>query len=187
MRVKKFFRCRSRKKVWSYLPAGTAQTLRLSEFWHGSQRIVVGDSTFSSIKTAIECQKKGLFYSGIVKTDFAKDYLSDVFRYPAKGDHVSLTTVVENCKLLAVGWKDKTFKMFISTCGITLPGQPHQKYRYFHDGDVVVTEINRPQLVSQYFGAASKIDVHNHFRLLIMETAWGTQTWCCNILWSGCH
>ena len=92
---------------------------------------------------------------------------------------MSLTTVVENCKLLAVGWKNKTVKMFISTCGTALPGQPHQKYRYSHDGDVVVTEINRPQLVSQYFGAASKIDVHNHFRkgLLNIETVWGTQTW----------
>ena len=72
------------EKKWSYLPAGTAQTLRLSEFWHGSQRIVVGDSAFSSVTTAIECQKKGLFYSGIVKTaskEFPKDYLSDVSRY----------------------------------------------------------------------------------------------------------
>ena len=54
--------------------------------------------------------------------------MSDVSRHPAKGDHVSLTTLVENCKLQAVGWKDKTVKMFISTCGTTLPGQPHQKY-----------------------------------------------------------
>ena len=101
------------EKEWSYLPAGTAQTLRLSEFWHGSQRIVVGDSAFSSVTTAIECQKKGLFYSSIVKTaskEFPKDYLSNVSRYPAKEDHVSLTTVVENCKLLAVGWKDKLLK-----------------------------------------------------------------------------
>ena len=69
------------------MPAGTAQTLRLSEFWHGSQRIVVGDSAFSSVTTAIECQKKGLFYSGIVKT------ASKEFPKEAKGDHVSLTTV----------------------------------------------------------------------------------------------
>ena len=112
-------------KKWSYLSAGTVQTLRLSEFWHGSQRIVVGDSAFSSVTAAIECQKKGLFYSGIVKTaskEFPKDYLSNVSRYPAKGDHVSLTTVVENCKLLhvAVGWKDKTVKMFISVAPLFL-------------------------------------------------------------------
>ena len=175
--------------------AGTAQTLRLSELWHGSQRIVVGDSAFSSVTTAIECQKKGLFYSGIVKTaskEFPKDYLSDVSRYPVKGEHVSLTTVVENCKLLAVGWKDKTVKTFISTCGTTLPGQPHQKYRYSHNGDLIVTEINRPQLVSQYFGAASKIDVHNHFRqgLLNIEIGMGDADLlvspCCNNFWSDC-
>ena len=102
------------------------KTLRLSEFWHGSQRIVVGDSAFSSVTAAIECQKKGLLYSGIVKTasnEFPKDYLSDVSRYPAKGDHVSLTTVVENCKLPHVADGDgrtKTVKMFISVAPLFL-------------------------------------------------------------------
>ena len=56
------------------------KTLRLSDPWHGSGRIVVADSAFSSVITAIECRKKGLFYSGIVKTasqEFPKDYLDD--------------------------------------------------------------------------------------------------------------
>ena len=41
------------KKKWSHLPAGTAQTLRLSEPWHGTGRIIVADSAFSSGTTAI--------------------------------------------------------------------------------------------------------------------------------------
>ena len=56
------------QKKWFQLPAGTAQTLRLSDPWHGSGRIVVADAAFSSVTTAIECRKKGLFYSVIVKT-----------------------------------------------------------------------------------------------------------------------
>ena len=57
--------------------------------------------------------------------------------------------------------------------------QTHQKYHYTRDGDVVISEVPRPQLVSLYFDAASKIDVHNHLRqgLLNIEDAWGTQTW----------
>ena len=49
------------QKMWSHLPAGTAQTLRLSDPWHGSGRIIVADSAFSSVTTTIECRKKGLF------------------------------------------------------------------------------------------------------------------------------
>ena len=170
------------QKKWSLLPAGTAQTLRLSDPWHGSGRIIVADSAFSSVTTAIECRKKGLFYSGIVKTasrEFPKDYLDDPSKYAGRGNHMTLTTTIENCKLIALGWKDKTIKKFISTCGTTQPGKPHQRYHYTRDGDVIVSEVPRPQLVSQYFDAASKIDVHNHLRqgLLNIEDAWGTQTW----------
>ena len=46
------------EKKWSYLPAGTAQTLRLSEFWHGSQRIIVGDSAFSSVNNCHSMPKE---------------------------------------------------------------------------------------------------------------------------------
>ena len=81
------------QKKWSHLPAGTAQTLRLSDPWHGSGRIVVADSAFSSVTTAIECRKKGLFYSGIVKTascEFPKDYLDDPSKYAGRGNHMTL-------------------------------------------------------------------------------------------------
>ena len=115
---------------WSHLPAGTAQTLRLSDPWHGSGRIVVADSAFSSVTTAIECRMKALFYCGIVKTasrEFLKDYLDDPSKYAGRGNHMTLTTI-ENCKLIALGWKEKTIKKFISTCGTTQPAKPHQKH-----------------------------------------------------------
>lgn len=80
---------------------------------------------------------------------------------------------MDNCSLIALGWKDKTIKTFISICGTTLPGQPHQKHRYTKDGDLTTSEVQQPQLVSQYFGAACKINVHNHLRqgLLSIEEA----------------
>ena len=45
------------EKKWSHLPAGTAHTLRVSEPWHGTGRILVADSAFSSVTTAVECKK----------------------------------------------------------------------------------------------------------------------------------
>eukprot|EP00731_Ephydatia_muelleri_P012032 Em0006g926a len=170
------------KKKWSHLPAGTAQTLRLSEPWHGTGRIIVADSAFSSVTTAIELKKCGLLFTGVVKTasrEFPKEYLNDACKYRHKGDHICLTTIIDNCNLIALGWKDKTIKSFVSTCGTTQPGEPHKKHRYSKEGDIITTEIPRPQLVSQYFSASSKIDVHNHLRqgLQNIEDAWGTQTW----------
>ena len=95
------------------------------------------------------------------------------------GDHVYLSTIVDNCSVIALGWKDKTTKTFITSCGTTLPDQPHQKHRYTKDGDLITSEVQHPQLVSQYSSAACKIDVHNHLRqgLLSIEEAWVTQTW----------
>ena len=170
------------KKKWSHLPAGTAQTLRLSEPWHGTGRIIVAYSAFSSVTTAIELKKCGLLFTGVVKTasrEFPKEYLNDACTYRHEGDHICLTTIIDNCNLIALGWKDKTIKSFVSTCGTTQPGEPHKKHRYSKEGDIITTEIPRPQLVSQYFSASSKIDVHNHLRqgLLNIEDAWGTQTW----------
>ena len=108
--------------------------------------------------------------------NFQRSILS---KYSFRGDHVSLTTIVDNCSLIGLGWKDKTIKTFISSCGTTLPGQPHLKHRYTKDGDLTTSKVQRPQLVSQYFSAACKIDVHNHLRqgLLSIEEAWITQTW----------
>ncbi|KAL5500807.1 hypothetical protein EMCRGX_G012412 [Ephydatia muelleri] len=143
------------KKKWSHLPAVT---------------------------TAVELKKCGLLFTGVVKTasrEFPKEYLNDACKYRHKGDHICLTTIIDNCNLIALGWKDKTIKSFVSTCGTTQPGEPHKKHRYSKEGDIITTEIPRPQLVSQYFSASSKIDVHNHLRqgLLNIEDAWGTQTW----------
>ena len=157
-------------------------TLRICEPWHGTGRILVADSAFASVTTAIECKKCGLFFTGILKTasrEYPKEYLSDPSRYNSRGDHISLATIVDDCSLIALGWKDKTIKTFISSCGTTLPGEPHVKYRYTKDGDLATSEVQRPQLVSQYFSAACKIDVHNHLRqgLLSIEEAWITQTW----------
>ncbi|XP_069354527.1 piggyBac transposable element-derived protein 3-like [Maniola hyperantus] len=58
----------SAKKWQRELGAGTATTLRLTEPWHGSGRVVVGDSWFASVKTAVELSKVGLYFIGLVKT-----------------------------------------------------------------------------------------------------------------------
>ena len=86
--------------------------------------------------------------------------------------------------MIALGWKDKTLKRFLSTCGTTVEGQPHTKkrYRVSEDGEsseIFYKTVKRPKLVEEYFDSASKIDVHNHLRQgsLALEEAWGTRKW----------
>ena len=55
-----------------------ATTLRLSEPWFGTKRVVMGDSWFASVLTAEKMYEKGLFFVGDVKTGsvrFPKDAL----------------------------------------------------------------------------------------------------------------
>ena len=120
--------------------------------------------------------------TGVLKTasqEYLRDYLNDTSKYPSRGDHICRTSTIDVCSLIALGWKDKNVKTFVSTCGTTLPGMPHQKHRYSHSGAIITTEVQRPQLASQYFSAAGKVDTHNHLQqgLLGVEEAWGTQTW----------
>ena len=47
---------------------GTTVTLRLTKDYLGINRTVRADSAVSSVKTAEELQKRGLHFTGIVKT-----------------------------------------------------------------------------------------------------------------------
>ena len=172
-------------KDWSALPAGTAWLLRLCEPYFGSHRIVRADSAFTSTTAAVMLGKRGLFLQGIVKgatKEFPAKYL-DNCQYQ-RGDHQAATATIEGVPMIALAWKDKTLKRFLSTCGTTVEGQPHTKKRYHvseggESSEIFCKTVKRPKLVEEYFDSASKIDVHNHLRQgsLALEEAWGTRKW----------
>ncbi|CAG4952550.1 unnamed protein product [Parnassius apollo] len=67
------------KKKWQReFGARTATTLRLTEPWRGSGRVIVGDSWFASVKTAVELFKVGLYFIGLVKTAHSFYPVSDM-------------------------------------------------------------------------------------------------------------
>ena len=59
------------KRYVSDFGATCATTLRLVEFIEASGRIVIGDSSFGSVKTAIKLREKGLYSIMLVKTNHA--------------------------------------------------------------------------------------------------------------------
>lgn len=171
----------SNKKWQRQFDAGTATTLRLTEPWHGSGRIVVGGSWFSSVKTAVELSKCGLFYIGMLKTahwNFPLKKLTDETP-PAKGSSVVAVAKVDNTDLYAISWRDRKVHTFISSCGTTLSGTPARKRRYDECGSVCFKEILRPKIVETYFDGAPSIDIHNHIRQsgLALEQVWKTHKW----------
>jgi hypothetical protein len=162
------------------LGAGTALLLRLTKEYSGTGRVVIADSAFASVKSAVELKKKhGLDFIGLVKTasrKFPKQYFTDL-DMKVRGDHVVLVAMEDDVNLMAVSWnegkKDKTTekivkKNIISTCGTTLAGQAHKKRRWqvHEDGTIskVTIDIKRPRVTEEYFTGAQAIDVHNHYR-----------------------
>lgn len=169
------------KKWQRELGAGTATTLRLTEPWHGTGRIVVGDSWFGSVKTSTELRKRGLYFLGMVKTAHKNYPLKEAVRRcpQGKGSAVVATARREETDLIAVAWRDLKVHTFVGTCSTTIPGQPCRKKRTNENGQVIFKEVSRPKLVEEYFSGAPAIDIHNHIRQdgLSLETVWSTQKW----------
>jgi hypothetical protein len=188
--------------------SGTSSLLRLTQPYagQGGVHVVVADSAFASVKTAIALLVHcGMGFIGLVKTAtkyFPKAYLN---AYPLtnRGDHTVLQAAVSPLlvvthptahgvapiNLMAVAWNDNKRKLLIATTGSTALGPPALKHRYraptAADGPdvgpciIFTKEVPRPLVVKTYFDNANAVDVHNHFRQggIHMEQAWQTQTW----------
>ncbi len=135
------------------LPHTVATTLRLVQNWFGSWRIVVGDSWFGSLPTAVQLKLKGLYctmmiktaHKGFPKTEFQEWFAghgrrvgtkakrrNDLERGSSKYYYLPLYHPGrrESIPVIAVGWADTTLKMMISTRGHTQEGVPSQRKRH---------------------------------------------------------
>ena len=174
--------------------SGTAVTLRMSAPWHGKAHIVIADSAFSSVATAVALKQHGTYFIGIVKTAhkmYPKQFMG-THDFSKRGDHVALSANVQGHQLFAVGWLDGKRKDLVSTCGTTLPSTPATCTRQ----EVVVSAdkgvSTRPYLrttprcniVASYFDNFHFIDVHDHMRqgILKLEQHWLTRNWVYRVL-----
>lgn len=146
-----------------------------------------GDSAFASVQTAMALLERSTYFVGMVKTAHKgfpkKVLLNDAWDQgvlPAKrGDtrHVEAEIEVAGRKRKFHGhaWNEpggqaSKRKALLSTCGDTLPADPHRKKRLRVDennrkyGEVIERVVPRPNVVKMYFGAACQIDIHNHMR-----------------------
>ena len=180
-------------------PFSTAVTLRCTEYYHGTQRIIVGDSAFSSVTTLQELHNRGLYYMGVVKTahsGYPKKHLEQWGAgnwgntgVPSRGSFKLLKSPYQvqghKYEMMAVGWKDRKLKTIIANTGTTLFGTPSKRKRHRVVKDVetkerhtetYTIEVPRPRVVESMFDAFNAVDVHDQYRqgILKMETNWHT-------------
>jgi hypothetical protein len=159
--------------------ATTATTLRLVEPWMGKGRLIVGDSWFASVQTALALRARGCFFTGMVKTahrEFPLSFIQKLAFGPQakRGDSITLTATKAGYKLIAHCWNEpgkegKPKKALISTCGVTTAVEADKRTRWIlnpatAEMDPKILEVPKTDLLRRYFEGAKGIDVFNHCR-----------------------
>ena len=165
---------------------GTATTLRLSKPWHGTQRVVGGDSWFASVKTAEALAQRGMHFVGDVKTA-TRRFCGSALEEATGPENGAWATYTSNLKLggdktmpiYSVSHRrGETVHKFVATCGTTLKGNAH--LATFEDeedrayaSDEIKFELTRkcPRILNDWTLAQPCIDRHNRYRqaMLAME------------------
>ena len=161
----------------------TATTVRLVEPWHGTGRVVAGDSWFSSVRTAEALAVHGLFYIGDIKTN-TKRSCNEVLvddTTEERGAWAVRTSVLKlggdkTMPIFQVSHRrgDHVHK-FVGTCGTTLPGT--KETVYFEDDEHRANE-NLPtgyeqdrkccKVLNDFSLAQPCIDRSNRYRQFIL-------------------
>ena len=153
--------------------ATAATTIRLTQPYHGSNRVLIADSWFGSVKTAVQLLERGLHIIMVVKTahrGFPRQLLGEATL--ERGQWVAYTTTQDGehgANLQACRFQDLKLKDFISTCGTALPGNPRVTK---HHG-----LVERPNVADLYLKYVAAIDIHNHARSgsCALEDVWHTK------------
>ena len=136
------------------------------------RNLILGDSWFSSVKTAEAIYESGHEWIGVVKTShslFAKKDLEEKLNTWPGGMILSMqATTSKGVQLIAVGYKYNSSKVlcFVATknAGSTTPGEPYQA-RFLDDHDNLINRpVDQPQVISTYFMRSNAIDKHNQAR-----------------------
>jgi hypothetical protein len=187
---------RNRRKVFADIGSGVGQCLRLTLAYHGTGRVLIGDSAFASFKTVVELKKVGLYFQGCVKTahrEYPKAFLD---RWLQGNSNRAQRGQFKLCRtalpqgigehVYAIAWADKKGKQFVFNTGNTLPGSDsvRRRHKRVREGDTWGMEsyekrVKRPSVVEELFEGFSTIDIQNHIRqgILEIEREWATHRW----------
>lgn len=148
--------------------------------WANTNTIVVADSYFASVQSALRLKSIGLRFIGVVKTahkEFPMNYLSRYEMPGGRGDRKALHShdSASATDLLAFVWVDRERRYFITTCSSVAPGPYCKRFRWRQVDPLpapakrVEILIDQPLACSIYYGACGKIDQHNRLRQQSLE------------------
>jgi hypothetical protein len=155
---------------------GTAFVLRATQAWHGTGKVVVGDSAFASVMTAVELRKVGLYFTGIVKNarKFFPTKKLRALTMTFRGETIVVTAVKTGVQLMAIVWNEpgkenKPRKLFISSWGTSLAAAPILRLRYNKIAETGIMEpyyreIPIVNVTRAYFDNAGAVDHFNRTR-----------------------
>jgi Transposase IS4 len=155
---------------------GCKVLLELVRRWANTDRVVVADSYFASVQTALRLKEIGLRFIGTVKTahkGFPLQYLSRLELGNGKGDFRAVTHEDDESgtTLMAITWIDRDRKFFVSTCSSAAPGKEIRRYRWRQvdkspnaEPERMEIKIPQPLVVQTYYDSCQMIDRHNRQR-----------------------
>jgi len=178
----------------------TGCTLRLVKPWWNTGRIVLGDSWFGSLKTAISLLTKGLFCILNIKTGHAffprtilAANISKENREHCRMATVTLKTPVASLneskfEVMAAAQREKNPLLIVATCETMQPGKDRvlTTFAVGEDGVSARKKITFPttKIHGMYRTYFNGIDLHNRVRqqFLHFTTIWGTHSWANRVL-----
>ena len=146
-------------------------------------RVFYGDSWFGSVKAAVEVAKQGHHACFLVKTGHSKSpkkFLEEEMKDFPGGTWITLKATVEGVDLVSIGYKYNKKKVLTFVCtkgaGSSKHGVPYVAKFPDTFGNVCIRHIARPAVVSNFFEASNKVDLHNQSRQfsLRLEKKWVT-------------
>ena len=195
LKIRKTKACTGRELAQEDGPSINEGTRVLKELvvpWANTKRLVVADSAFSSVQTAEELYRVGLWFIGVIKTatkHFPWKYLNEV-QLNGKGSQVALWHEAEETgkpNLLAFVWCDRDRRYFISSCSNMRSAPPILRTRLRQTTPVasnmdpvkVQLEVPLPNAANLYYNSCGRIDQHNRLRQdgLNIEKKFGTHDW----------
>lgn len=158
----------------------------------GRRRVVIGDSWFAGVATAVALDKVCLYFVGPVKTN-EKDYPYedlDPLVGEDRGSSAAMHATISGVTLLAAGWRRRKaytkrgkavsgIYHMISTCSSVSPGPSAKFKRHSKDGKRVRDyEVVRPMVFFLYHAIMPMVDQHNARRqgYLALERAFATRS-----------
>ena len=141
------------------------------EPYHGTGRVVFGDSCFGSVKSCLALKALGLHSTFVVKAAHSNFPKKMFYKMGSLKVGKTNSLIHKHHDLLAVRYKDKKLKLLVSSFSTSTPGQPRVKKSKRYGLEMSTPQ---PKIFEEYCAHAGAIDAFHHYRTggMVLEDSW---------------